>query len=192
LSVISTKIYNIVYGISKFKLRQRLISSQIIQLKIIKRPNILAEDRTHEMYHTLFRIIVLIHNIHVDIAYMLSKVRLSVFAIIYGWLVKVPYTKQAQITLLRALTDRAAEVTSAVKFFYRADTFIVSASSMRMWLKMIRQESKYLDILFVRNNAIVMSRVDLNNDKELLTNSDVDYGDMHLDTLPAKVLFEYQ
>lgn len=88
-------------------------------------------------------------------------------------------------SILNSPYDRTLDVTYAVLAYYRVDT-ILSCFTLQEWMKRFDIDTKYINLIFLRNGRIFHSRLDLENDLETNTNES---ADTNLFNMPGKLLY---
>ncbi len=79
------------------------------------------------------------------------------------------------------------DVTLHVNVFYKNDK-IISVASMHRWLSRFYPAPEILTLVYMRNLAVNMSKINLETDFEILTAQEIPSGDMELHVLPGKIL----
>ncbi len=83
----------------------------------------------------------------------------------------------------------AADITPIIKYFYRYTT-IHSCARLQNWLKTFGHKVDTITVIFLSENKICLSKLDLNSDTELLLNKELMDGDITLDQLITTKLYE--
>jgi len=93
---------------------------------------------------------------------------------------------QVETTLprVRVYQDKR-DITYAIRAYYHIDT-VLSCFTLQEWLKRFGINAQIAEIIFKRNALVMHSRLDLNNDREITTNTD-GVG-TSLDVLPGAIL----
>lgn len=87
------------------------------------------------------------------------------------------------------IDEEPLDVTHLVYWFYVFND-VLSVASLYIWLERFIKLNNVttIDMIYSKNNMLFASRIDLINDRELLTDRDIPYGCIELDELPNKVL----
>lgn len=118
-------------------------------------------------------------------------IRLIIFGCtVCNWLDNRRKTRSGYTRFLRAYYS-GNDITASLRYFYLFDP-IKSCASMYRWLAKFGYEGGFVDIIFIRNDTIYASTVDLDNDNEILTNQELPSGDVDLSSLVGKPLFKIQ
>lgn len=112
--------------------------------------------------------------------------RLYIRALVFGCRAVSPHTRGPHIMCAFA-RESGANITLAVKIFYATDS-ILSVASLYRWLQEFDNVDQTVDLIFYRDGAINVSRIDLDADRELITETQIHCGDIELKSLPAAQL----
>ncbi len=77
------------------------------------------------------------------------------------------------------------DITPVVSAYYATDS-ILSCYTLQEWLKRFNIHTQYVNLVFIRDIRILISRLDLEEDTETITNSP---ADTNLSDIPALVIY---
>ena len=129
----------------------------------------------------------------VKLVLMFKGIRNEQLDVLYAYAVcstvidmKASEEAQVETTLprVRVYQDKS-DITYAIRAYYHIDT-VLSCFTLQEWLKRFSINAQIAEIIFKRDALLMRSRLDLNNDKEITTNTD-GVG-TSLDVLPGTIL----
>jgi hypothetical protein len=82
------------------------------------------------------------------------------------------------------------DVTMYVRYFYSHDR-LGSVAALQRWMSNFVPQPDQIVLIFARDGLIYRSRIDLNADMELLTQTEIPSCDMAIRELPAQLLCEF-
>lgn len=141
------------------------------------------------MNHIKSQLIIILTNIMVDILTKLQDIYLFCrkyinSTYIYLWLNKLINIESTDIIGART-TDTRLNIYFIVVSYYKYHQ-IYTVANLYRWLRLFNIEDQYVDIIFLRNNYICISRIDLNCDTEQFTGKYIETTT--LDLIPCKII----
>lgn len=127
----------------------------------------------------LIRLILFIHDIYISLSYKYHAFQIAILRYYHG------YTSDQNIKIIYAYTPNFRDISLIVRWFYIYDN-ILSVASLQRWLAHFNIHYESVIIIFKKNDDLLISEIDLNNDYEKLLQCEIPEGDIRLKILPGK------
>jgi hypothetical protein len=80
------------------------------------------------------------------------------------------------------------DINDIIRLYYMFDQ-TQSCASMYRWLRNFQVQTRYVEIIYVKGNTIYAAKIDLDEDREVLSGSILSDGDISLEKLGGLVIY---